>query len=279
MPPQFSIVIATHNARETLADCLASIWAQEDAEFEVLVADGASTDGTVEILNATKDRLAAFVSSPDLGVYDAWNRVLDRIRGEWVLFLGADDTFAGPRVLADASRLLKTAADGATMFAFGRVSLKSGDLTIEQFGTEDFPPGRWRVRRRRSFSHTGLFHRRELFDRFGLFDASFRISGDSEFLTRTLQHPDVGVIRLDLDVAIMGLGGLSSSVESRLAAYLEDMRGLRRHGHFIPPLPIVALASRAFAAVLLHRLFGRSAALWASNLYRTLTGRPRRNEM
>lgn len=279
MQPQFSIIIATYNVAETLPGCLASIWAQQRATFEVLVADGASTDGTTDILEALRARFAAYVSAPDRGVYDAWNKVIDQATGEWVVFLGADDVLAGPTVLADAKQQLDAAAGSEVMFAYGQVELRAGDKVIERFGETPFPPGPNRIRRQRPFSHTALFNRRIAFERFGKFDPNYKIAGDSEFLTRVLKHEDVEVVRLDLDVAVMGMGGLSSSVDSRLTAYLEDMRALRTHGEILPPLSTLGLASRAFAAVAINRLFGRDAALKASNAYRSLTGRAHRTEI
>lgn len=278
MQPTFSIIVATYNVADTLPACLESIAAQEGATYEVLVADGASTDGTCEILEAARDRFKLLISEPDRGVYDAWNKLLPHATGKWVLFLGADDELSGSDVLAAAAASLSHAVPD-TMYAYGRVRLQSDGEIIETFGQQDFPTGKWRVRRHRPFSHTGLFHRRELFERFGAFDPSYRIAGDSEFLTRTLIHNEIGVLRLDQNVAIMGMGGLSSSLESRLTAYLEDIRGLRTHGHWLPPLPTLALALRAFIGLAVARIFGRNAALKLSNAFRAATGRAPRTEV
>lgn len=279
MQPEFSILIATWNAAATLPACLESIRAQEGARYEVLVADGASTDETARILEAHRDLFAGLVIEPDKGVYDAWNKIVPRAQGKWVLFLGADDVLAGPHVLARAKQQIEAMARPNTAYAYGQVTLEAGGSVIERFGVRPFPPGKDRVRRHRPFSHTALFHRRELFNRYGLFDPTFRVAGDSEFLTRTLKHDINEVIQLDLHVARMGQGGLSSSIESRLTAYLEDMRALRSHGHWLPPLPTLMLAGRAFVAVAIAKVFGRGAALKASNAYRRMTGRALRKEV
>ena len=82
------------NGAETIQRCLDSVLAQQAGLAEIVVVDGASTDGTVAILERNAKRLASWSSEPDRGICDAWNKALARVRGEWVLFLGADDRLA-----------------------------------------------------------------------------------------------------------------------------------------------------------------------------------------
>ena len=97
---KISIITATWNCAATVADCLASVAAQSYAHREHVGIDGASTDGTVAVLEAHRDRLAVLVSEPDRGIYDALNKGIARATGEVVGFLHADDVYAGPEVLA-----------------------------------------------------------------------------------------------------------------------------------------------------------------------------------
>src|SRR5690606_28477124 len=94
-----SIIIATRNAAATLPRCLDSIRAQTWRDFEVLVMDGGSTDGTVEVLRGSADIVTLWRSAPDKGVFDAWNKALAHARGEWICFLGADDRLWDPGAL------------------------------------------------------------------------------------------------------------------------------------------------------------------------------------
>ncbi|OOQ60686.1 glycosyltransferase family 2 protein [Mucilaginibacter pedocola] len=86
-----SVIVVTYNAAATLQACLDSIFAQSYPDIEVVVIDGASTDGTVDILQANTTRIAYCKSEPDKGIYDAMNKALRHITGQWVYFLGADD--------------------------------------------------------------------------------------------------------------------------------------------------------------------------------------------
>lgn len=86
-----SIIIVTYNAGQTLQKCLDSIFVQRYPGIELVVIDGNSTDDTQAILQANTDKIAYWKSEPDAGIYDAMNKGIAHVKGEWVYFLGADD--------------------------------------------------------------------------------------------------------------------------------------------------------------------------------------------
>ncbi len=89
--PKVSIIIVTYNAAGTLQACLDSIFAQKYPAIEVVMIDGKSTDGTVDIIQQNAGKLGYCVSEKDAGIYDAMNKGVKYINGDWVYFLGADD--------------------------------------------------------------------------------------------------------------------------------------------------------------------------------------------
>ena len=89
--PLVSIIIVTYNAENYLKACLCSIAAQTYPALEVVIVDGASTDSTIEIICDFPELVSFWISEPDEGIYDAMNKGLKHIKGEWVYFLGADD--------------------------------------------------------------------------------------------------------------------------------------------------------------------------------------------
>ena len=91
--PQVSIVVATMNAASTLERCLNAIVGQSFTQWELLIADGDSSDGTVDLIQKFHRSVAWWQSKEDDGIYDAWNQALDHARGEYVTFLGADDAW------------------------------------------------------------------------------------------------------------------------------------------------------------------------------------------
>jgi glycosyltransferase involved in cell wall biosynthesis len=108
---RFSIIIATLNSAGCLRNCLDSIAAQTCLDYETLVVDGGSTDGTQAIVSHFAPRLAWFVSEPDGGIYEAWNKALLHARGEWICFPGADDALWDERVLGDYGAFLVRMAE------------------------------------------------------------------------------------------------------------------------------------------------------------------------
>ncbi len=101
MPPKLSIVTVVKNRKVDLSTTMESIVSQTFVDFEWVVIDAESTDGTRELIEANAHRIAHWVSEPDGGLYDAMNKGLRAATGDWVQFLNAGDTYLSPTVLAD----------------------------------------------------------------------------------------------------------------------------------------------------------------------------------
>ena len=86
-----SIIIATYNAEKTLQRCLDSIIVQKSEEVELIIIDGGSTDNTVSIIKRNFKIIDYWISEKDKGIYDAWNKGIDKANGKWVQFVGSDD--------------------------------------------------------------------------------------------------------------------------------------------------------------------------------------------
>lgn len=95
VPPQsrplISIIVAVYNNAVTLQRCIDSVASQSYPHKELVIIDGGSTDGTVEIIKRNSDKIDCWVSEPDRGIYHAFNKGLDRTKGDWIYFLGSDD--------------------------------------------------------------------------------------------------------------------------------------------------------------------------------------------
>lgn len=89
--PKISVLTVVRNGAVTLERAMESVIAQLDDHAEYVVVDGASTDATLDIIRSQEHRLARWISEPDRGIYDAMNKALALARGEWAIFLGADD--------------------------------------------------------------------------------------------------------------------------------------------------------------------------------------------
>ena len=210
--PVVSIVIATYNAGLLLQGCIDSLLSQEPGIAELLVIDGGSTDATLDVIRRNSAAIAHWQSSPDAGIADAWNKGLDRVRGRWVLFMGADDRFADPDVLARFNPVLAASSD--RLAVFGKVLLRGGPWDGYMLGE----PWRWKkFRLRMTIPHQGAFHSRRLFQAYGRFDTTMKMAADYELLLR----PGPALDPLFVDDVVSEMGGTGASISSPRLTFRE----------------------------------------------------------
>ena len=224
----FSIVIATLDAGSTLQRCLDSVWSQDHPSVEVVVMDGGSSDETVAVLERNADRIHYWRSERDRGIYQAWNRALDHVTGDWVLFLGASDRLAGPDVLGRIARAL-TSVDQDTRVAYGSLDVVDSSGRLERRVGAPWVEVRELVGVALPMGHPATFHRRSLFEDVGRFDESYRICGDYELLLRDVLTRDP-VFLPGIVVTEMQAGGVSDDPGHEARLHIENHRAQLAHG-------------------------------------------------
>lgn len=181
--PTVSILVATWNCAPQLACFLESLVAQTWVDWELVLLDNASSDGTAELVERFRAGLAdpqklVWSSEPDGGIYDAWNRGLGLARGRYLSFIGADDLFVEEQSLGRIAAL--TAANADLITARNAYYAPDGRF-LRCWGSS----WHWqRMRQSMIIAHPGMLVRRDWFARLGLFDAAFRICGDYEWFLR-----------------------------------------------------------------------------------------------
>ena len=220
--PALSVVTVCRDVVRDIEDTCRSVANQTFRDFEWIVVDGASTDGTRSVLEKYRTKMAHFVSEPDGGVYHAMNKGIRLARGEYVLFLNGGDYLAADDVLenvfrdglgGDVNYGYESLLDPAT----GRVEPRMAPPASAKIDKSYFVLG--------ILYHQSTFFRRELFARFGLYDESYRVVADWEkcilFFVRGCSFR-----RVERVVSVFRRGGLS---------FREDMgellRGERRRVH------------------------------------------------
>ena len=176
-PGRVSIITAVYNAASTLEGCLLSVRNQSYHDVEHIVIDGGSTDGSVELILRYSSQLAYWISEPDRGVFDAWNKGLSAATGEWIAFLGADDV-----LFPDAlSQYLAVFGGTDAQYVCSRVRWTRPGLPDKIIGR----PWSWPAfQRKMTTAHVGSLHRFDLFEKYGNYDTSYKIVGDYELLLR-----------------------------------------------------------------------------------------------
>lgn len=210
MLPFFTIVTATYNAAATLPRLLESLACQTCRDFELLIQDGLSTDDSIAIADAWHKKIPflSLESRKDKGIYDAWNKALPRIRGQWVLFLGADDLLASADVLDRAKELLME-NDDTVLLAAGSAecfeNLNEPIFTTYNDKELSFKQRKFRI----PFCHTSLFARANSLH-LNSFDAKYVVAGDYEWILR-VAHDISQIAILPLVVSRFSITGISSS--------------------------------------------------------------------
>ena len=218
MPPFFTIITSTYNAASTLPRLLDSLASQTCRDFNWIVQDGASSDATMRIVEQYRNHLPAIFadSGKDRGIYDAWNKALERWEnelGEWIVFLGADDKFHSKNTLENCYDKLNILPRDVSFGAGNIYIIDSTNNTKKEIivNLDDSFSCRFQGM---SFPHSGLFQKKDILLS-TKFDTSFQIAGDYDFFLKVLQEKRE-IYPLNIFVTDMYSGGISSSPQNSL---------------------------------------------------------------
>ena len=211
--PLISVIVAVYNGAKTLQRCIDSVSNQTYLNKELIIIDGCSTDGTIDILMANNDKIAYWKSEPDNGIYHAWNKALGHASGDWICFLGTDDYLWRRSVFEEIMpHMIKAESQGIRM-VYGQVARVTEDNEISCVDGYSWEYT-WRsiiIDGICTFTHQGMFHHRSLFELYGRFDESFQIAGDYELLIRAFKDGGDAYFINGLIVAGMQTGGITSN--------------------------------------------------------------------
>lgn len=225
MNPKVTVITSTYNCVDALIVTALSIREQSSPNLQWIVADGGSVDGTVDVIKENLDIVDNWFSGQDNGIYDAWNKALEFVRGEWVLFMGAGDTFFHKDALTDFFKIapsdclrhsiiygnvLYVRPDGRARY----VSRKP-NLNYWEFGRPALP------------HHQGVFHNTRLFETLR-FDTSYKIAADSKFVLEAMKSNTY--VHVDITIAKMCDDGISNDIRSVPMANAEIKRLCRELG-------------------------------------------------
>jgi glycosyltransferase involved in cell wall biosynthesis len=270
--PLISIIVAVFNGAKTLQQCIDSVTQQTYSNKELIIIDGGSQDGTVDLLDANSAKISYWVSEQDRGIYSAWNKGLAQAKGEWICFLGADDYFWDLSVLDRISnQLVKLPA--SISVAYGQV------IIVNDCGQELYRMGEPWQKVKNSFKqvmsipHVGTMHRYSLFELHGKFDESFLIAGDYELLMRELKTNDAYFIQ-DVMVAAMRIDGVSQFAANSLLVVREKRRALEMHSQHLSGWFWLIAMAKAFIKLMVFGMFGKRFARKALDFYWRIMGLP-----
>jgi len=267
MATAITIITSTFNCREALVQTAASIRNQSLPDIQWIIADGGSTDGTLDVIKANSDLVDHWFSERDRGIYDAWNKATPHVRGDWVLFLGAGDLLLDTQSLSRAADALAV-APLPTLLAYGGVVLVDAlGQKVQHEREVDF--SRWHQGRPMLPCHQGVFQHRSLFAAELPFDSTMRICADAKLMLQAVAKAPP--VYLGLDVAQMVVGGISTTPRGWLTMAHENRRICEDLGLRAPPFHRVGMV-RLYMKLAAGKMLGRHVGK-AANAYRRLTGR------
>ncbi|MCX5871012.1 MAG: glycosyltransferase family 2 protein [Deltaproteobacteria bacterium] len=224
--PTISIVTICRNSAATIEKTIESILAQKDAGVEYVIIDGASTDTTQDIIKSYGRKLDTYLSEPDEGIADAFNKGIALATGDIIGLINSDDTLA-PGALDTVRRFCKDHPD--TDVLHGDILLLNGTHIIKRIK----PASRWWYPWRLSliFNHPATFVRQTVYRKHGLFDSSYSIAMDAEIFLRWVKC-GVKTSYIPEILAHMQAGGVSG--RRGIETCRQQREALLHHGFSLP---------------------------------------------
>ncbi len=204
MKPLITIITVSFNSEKTIAATIESILRQTYSNIEYVIIDGNSKDKTTGIIKSFKQKFKQrdinfiWISESDTGIYDAFNKGIKRAKGDWISFLGADDTYIENAVELYIKNLPEREVD----LLYSNIQITGKKHMNGVWSWQKF-------RRSMHIAHAGAFHHKNYFKKHGLFDTSYKIAGDYELLLRAKEN--LKTHKLNAITVIMADGGISNT--------------------------------------------------------------------
>ncbi|MBR1519643.1 MAG: glycosyltransferase [Bacteroidaceae bacterium] len=242
--PLVTIIIASYNSGKTIRRALDSVETQTLQDWECLIVDGASKDDTIDIVKefAAQDARFRYISEPDKGIYDAFNKGWKNARGEWIYYLGSDDWLEpkGLQGLANEAERKFAIISGDT-----NLIRTDGSVRILLSGMPNLG------------CHQGMIMQRCIMEEMGGFDMKYKIIADYDLIVRILNR-DKGMKIVHVVVANFQVGGTSQSLSNILTYSKERYEINKKFGMLKHPLiSTVKTVLKKYGSVLIRNVIGR----------------------
>lgn len=239
---RISIIIATFNAAKTLRDALESVRHQTFQDWECIVVDGKSTDETVEIVKEfiEIDSRYRYISEPDRGIYDAFNKGWKMAKGEWIYYLGADDILQKESI----SRIFENGKQLSSDIIYGNVIFKTKEKYLHKKSNTNVS----HLKKHMVCSHQAVFMKKNILQDLNGFDLRYHVSADFDLMLRCyLKNKKFQYI--NVDVAIFNSTGVSNGIGASKDAYL-----LRKNNHSISKVENLYIYTVSIVRFILKRM-------------------------
>ena len=230
-----SIITVCLNSVKTIGETLKSIGSQTYAEVEHVVVDGASIDGTVELVRGFSRKVARLISEPDRGLYDAMNKGIAIATGDIIGYLNSDDVYADDDVL---QKVAKAFADVNVDACYGDlVYVQQDDIArvVRYWRSCPYSPGL--IERGWMPAHPTFFIRRSILQELGGFNIHYRYHADFDLMVLLFLRSKIRCAYIPEILVRMRTGGKTNrSIRNVIRGNLESLESLRSHGAVVTPM-------------------------------------------
>ena len=235
---KISIITVVYNNKETIKDAIESVLSQTYKNIEYIIIDGGSNDGTIDIIRSYGNKIDVFISEPDNGLYDAMNKGIKLSTGDVIGILNSDDFYVNKFVIEKAANKFKETNCDSLYGDLVYVDYNNTNKVIRYWKSRPFennlfqkgwhPP------------HPTFFVKKEIYDKYGLFDLNFKIAADYEIMLRFLEKYKISSIYIPEVLVKMRIGGKSNkSLKNILLANIESYNAWKKNNLSISPFNIM----------------------------------------
>ena len=237
---KLSIVTAAYNSGKTIKDTFDSVLRQKYMDYEYIVVDGCSKDGTLDVVNQYISKFAGrlrYISEPDKGIYDAMNKGFKMAKGEILMLINSDDMFARPDALEMVVKTFGEHPEADCIYAnLYYVSSDNTDNIVRVWKTGEQRPFRkgWLP------AHPTFYVKREVYEKYGYFNLSYPLAADFELMLRFVEKHHIKLQYLPEYLVKMRLGGATSkNLHNIIQQDKECMRAFKENGLESSPFYLV----------------------------------------
>ena len=229
---KISIITVVYNNKDTIKDAIESVLNQTYQNIEYIIIDGVSTDGTVDIIKSYGDKIDKVISEPDKGIYDAMNKGIKLASGDIIGILNSDDFYANNNII---EKVVKEFEDKKVDSVYGDlvyVNAKDTNKIVRYWKSKPYKKGLftkgWHP------AHPTFFVKKEIYDKYGIFNLDFKIAADYELMLRFLEKYQISNSYIPEIFVKMRLGGESNqSIKNIIKANIESYNAWKINGLYI----------------------------------------------
>lgn len=274
--PIVTIITSTFNAGKELPYTINSIKGQTYENIQWIIADGGSSDNTINLIKKNLDIIDVWFSETDKGIYDAWNKACKYIKGEWIIFIGAGDELFSPNTIKDVVAYIVKYRDFHEI-VYGNL-LYISESNREPLELIERPwtniKGKWEGFLPVLPIHPSVFHHISLFNGNNTFDLNYGLVSDALFVLESLIRKEPLYIPITIDK--MPLGGATGEVTSFLKTEPFLLKINRKLKINIPWWVLFRAYFKFYLKTILYYVFGPKYIKYALDIGRVIMGRKRK---